>query len=121
MEVEVQWFLNSVLGELTGQLYVRAALPMRRDPCAHQMANWTTGLVWTIWRRENSLTSARNEPQVYSFTAGNLVTHWHDCLVLAGLEVDMICGNKLEAAAGQYVIWVGAPWHVSVDMVQSSY
>lgn len=58
------------------------------------------------------------EPQVFSFTAGSSVTLQHNLLVSAGLEIDMICGNKQEADAAPYIVWVGTLWHMSAGMVQ---
>lgn len=60
------------------------------------------------------------EPQVFSFVAGSSVTLQHNLLVLAGLEVDMICGIKQEADAGQYIVWAGTLWHMSAGMLQSA-
>ena len=61
MEVQVHPSLNLALEELTGQLYAWVAVSVRRDPCGHQMADWAPELVWTIWRREKSLVSARDQ------------------------------------------------------------
>lgn len=58
------------------------------------------------------------EPHVFSLIDGSSVTLQQNLLVLAGLEVDMICGNKQEADAGPYIVWVGTLWHMSAGMVQ---
>jgi hypothetical protein len=59
---------------------------------------------------KNLLSLLGLKPQVCSVPAGSSVTLWHNCLMFAELEVDVIYGNKQESDADPCIVLVDTLW-----------